>query len=206
MPDANPFERKPLSRSFELACYIYANEKNRSNIDAEEPDEASSGINSEGDYSLKDRSGNTLLRIKEELIKHTADETRARHHARQKARGRLAAKKKLSEQTPNSLETPMELLGFTLGTIFCIGWLIFLLARCMSPSATTDSPEYISPSTPTEVLGERERPPVLSTEADLEKRARDEINKFENWSGQGAAPQPIRAMEDLWRCRKYGDC
>lgn len=52
----------------------------------------------------------------------------------------------------------------------------------------------------------RVRPPVLSRETDLESRAVDEIQRFDKWSGEGPAPQPIRAMEDMWRCNKYGDC
>lgn len=52
----------------------------------------------------------------------------------------------------------------------------------------------------------RDRPPVLSGESNLERRAADEIRRFDQWSGEGPAPQPIRAMEDMWRCNKYGDC
>jgi hypothetical protein len=58
----------------------------------------------------------------------------------------------------------------------------------------------------TDTMQTRERPPVLSRESNLERRAVDEIERFEKWSGEGPAPQPIRAMEDMWRCNKFGDC
>jgi hypothetical protein len=46
----------------------------------------------------------------------------------------------------------------------------------------------------------------MDRSAELEQRARDEIERFDQWSGVGPAPQPIKAMEDLWRCNKFGDC
>lgn len=67
-----------------------------------------------------------------------------------------------------------------------------------------DSP--IKSSTSIDTMQTRERPPVLSRESNLEARAVDEIQRFDKWSGDGPAPQPIRAMEDVWRCNKYGDC
>ena len=45
-----------------------------------------------------------------------------------------------------------------------------------------------------------------SDEYILEQRAINEIKNFKNWSGNGAAPQVIPALEALWRCQKYGDC
>ena len=64
----------------------------------------------------------------------------------------------------------------------------------------------IKSSTSVDTIQRRERPPVLSRESNLEARAVDEIQRFDKWSGDGPAPQPIRAMEDMWRCNKYGDC
>lgn len=46
----------------------------------------------------------------------------------------------------------------------------------------------------------------LDKSEELERQARDEIERFGRWSGEGPAPQPIKAMEKLWRCNKYGDC
>jgi hypothetical protein len=82
----------------------------------------------------------------------------------------------------------------------CIGKSIPQCDKTITLKENSATPRMI-PDSPS-----RERPPVLSQERDLEKRAHDEIDRFDNWSGNGPAPQPIRAMEDAWRCNKYGDC
>jgi hypothetical protein len=74
----------------------------------------------------------------------------------------------------------------------CIG---LSIAQCREHAASAKTKTQSPP-----------RPTASSNEYLLEQRAVDEIKSFENWSGNGPAPQVIPAMEKHWRCQKYGDC